>query len=304
VAAYLAMIVAFAATRSDAPRLSYASAGNAVSLVFLLSSAFLLGALLATWWADGGGPLTRPAMRRWWLAAGLVGTFVGVFPKSIKPLVLGREAVTQFGVVVAAAGVVAFVLSNAEVRRRLEYQWIRWLGRISFMLYLIHLAIQRTVMDEVFISLLDRSVPYNVAALGAVVAAFALTLGLSDVLAVTVDRTALSFGKRRLNRALGLEEQSAPPVVFADSEVVDADWALRRAGSDDRLHVIGRDRERVELGPLDDLRQVGGIVAVDQEHAVVAQGRSTGRRLGHRAASQMGIPSGRAGAGRKVASTE
>ena len=68
-----------------------------------------------------------------------------------------------------------------------------------------------------------------------------------------------------------------------------------------RDHDVERPVEGASVGH--DPRQVGRVVGVDQEHAVVPQRRATGRRFGHRAASQMGIPPGRAGAGRKVTSS-
>jgi peptidoglycan/LPS O-acetylase OafA/YrhL len=206
VGGYALLIAALVLADKTTPRLNYESIDNATRLVALLSPTFLFGAFLAWLWARDPEAFRTFALRNrgpaFVIAIGAL--IVGVFPRTLDPFVFGYKSLLEIGFLVAAAVVLTAVLAWPVLQRFFELPVCAWLGRISFSLYLLHLAVQQTFMSHLFTGLLDHGLPYNVAAVGSLVAGLALSMALAHVFARTVDRLALNAGKRALYRAFGL----------------------------------------------------------------------------------------------------
>jgi peptidoglycan/LPS O-acetylase OafA/YrhL len=206
VAGYAILIAAMVLADKTTPRLSYDSMDNAIRLVVLLSPTFLFGAFLAWLWARDPEAFRTFVIRNRGpaIVIAIGALIVGVFPKTLNPFVFGYKSLLELGFLVAAAVVLAAVLAWPVLQGFFEHPVCAWLGRISFSLYLLHLAVQETFMSHLFTGLLDLGAPYNVAAVGSLVAGLALTMALAHVFALTVDRVALNAGKRALYRVFGL----------------------------------------------------------------------------------------------------
>ncbi|MBA3765098.1 MAG: acyltransferase [Actinobacteria bacterium] len=204
-AAYVAAVVLAAIAWADIPGIDYGDLWGFAKRLAIFSSAFVAGAVLAARWSARPAHALFPAAPR-----GVRGVItllcvgVGVFPTVVRPFTFGRGALLQLASIVAAAGVAAWDLSSPRTRSVLERPLSRWLGRLSFAVYLLHLAVQRTIMNSVFLALLDRDLPYNAAAPLAFGIGLAATFGIAHVLFGSIDRFALTFGKSWIQRRLGL----------------------------------------------------------------------------------------------------
>ncbi len=204
-ALYIAALLAVVARHKAAPQLSYGTMENSLRLIVLLSFSFVLGAWIAYEWTRTDQRLRNWACSHARLAWLLVGgaLLVGVFPSSVHPFDMGYRSLTQLAFQLAAAIAVTGVLFAPRVQAVLCRPLVRWFGKISFSVYLIHLATQRTIMARVFLAL-RKHVEYNVAAVTAIVAMFAAVFVLAQLLTMTAERAALTWGKRALYKSLGL----------------------------------------------------------------------------------------------------
>lgn len=210
--AYGIGLLALVATTPDAPPLYFVSVGGALSLLLLLSISFAIGAGLAKLWATDPGVIASVTHRFRWSPAvlGLGGLAVGVFPSAVKPFTLGNDSLLQLLIMVAAGLVVAVVLGSRRLKELFQSRFPAWLGRISFAVYLVHLAVQRTLMARAFIWMRQtHGLPYNAAAVVAIVGQLVIVLALAHLLSITVDRAAMTWGKREVYARLGIGSRRA-----------------------------------------------------------------------------------------------
>ena len=153
-------------------------------------------AVVSVWAADGGRPgrrLARLESAPWlaWLVAAVCFYFVGASLRA-DPFGDGGYLVRHLlaGVMGAALLVPAVFGSGGRLRSVLATRGLRWLGTVSFGLYLWHLAVLRRLSDEHWV---DRVGP-----VAGIITALAIALVLAALSWYLVERPALRFaGSRR-----------------------------------------------------------------------------------------------------------
>jgi peptidoglycan/LPS O-acetylase OafA/YrhL len=103
------------------------------------------------------------------------------------------RSIFMFWEIVAATLALASVLSLRELKRFLALKWAVWLGRVSFMLYLVHVIILFSLGAWLFIQWMGISAiaSYNAAAVFSSLVVILLSLGLAKLLTPVLDESAV-----------------------------------------------------------------------------------------------------------------
>ena len=143
--------------------------------------------------------------RGWWVALALIGLYLGGIP--IPDTGMARAYGRLFALpassihvwvglhIVGAAAVVLAVLGSPLLQAGLSRRPMRWLGRTSFGLYLVHMVVIGTVASGLMVWLVPRA-PYEVAALIAVLATLVVSLAGAELFTRWVDAPTLALTSR------------------------------------------------------------------------------------------------------------
>lgn len=111
--------------------------------------------------------------------------------------------------------IVALVLTHRPTQRWLNTRALQHLGRLSFSVYLVHLPILASFSSWLFLTLSRAGFRYNIAAVVTYAVSLPLVYAVAALMARSVDRFAINFGKATLHRLFfqprpvrGWQEQS------------------------------------------------------------------------------------------------
>jgi peptidoglycan/LPS O-acetylase OafA/YrhL len=186
--------------------------------------AFLIGMALSDWSAGEhrrGRRLSSPG-GLWLIALGLllgsapqpgpVPSLVGGLTQNV---VAGDLGFTLFQIC-AAGLIVSGLVLTPKAQALLGRRPMRYLGRISFSLYLVHLLVLASLSAGLFL-LMQPHLGYKVSAGVSFLVSLVVTLGLAEVLTVWVDRPAIRWSGKIYRRFFTGEppvrEQSPPAAV-------------------------------------------------------------------------------------------
>ncbi len=168
--------------------------------------AFVVGmAFCELMMSPAGAGARRVIGRGWWAPLGLLGLYLGGIPipsSGMAPaytrlfrLPLGHLDHWVFLHIVGAAAVVLAVLGSPLLRRGLETRPLRWLGRTSFGLYLVHMVVIGTVASWLLVELAPR-VGYALATVVAALATIGASLALAELFTRWVDAPVILWSGR------------------------------------------------------------------------------------------------------------
>ncbi|MCC2546648.1 acyltransferase [Hymenobacter sp. BT175] len=142
--------------------------GLAASELSLFYLAFVAGVVLNDARHSGPGWLAGFRHGAWPLAVLLVGLLLGSYPTAdfvdvdqslyrlLSPAWLAHETVILLTHMAGAALVIAGVLGSGGLQRVLSSRPLRWLGAISFSLYLLHFLVLGSLSSALFLALQPR----------------------------------------------------------------------------------------------------------------------------------------------------
>jgi peptidoglycan/LPS O-acetylase OafA/YrhL len=183
---------------------AYVALAGLTATSYLL--AFVIGMAFCELMAVFGDEVRRVLARGWWVPFLAIGLYVGGVPipgtgmapaysKLLEVLPLTTIQTWVLLHVLGAAAVVLAVLGSPLLRRGLETTPLRWLGRTSFGLYLVHMVVIGTVASWLVITLVPR-VGYMAAAGVAAVATVVVSLGMAELFTRWVDAPTIQLSGR------------------------------------------------------------------------------------------------------------
>ena len=141
----------------------------------------------------------------------------------------GKEFLDTFGYVyIHVAGsvlVVTAVILSPLLQKILGSRIFIFLGLISFSLYLLHPLVLGAVSCPIFLNY-QESMGYNKAALIALIALVVVTIGISYLMAITVDRFSLNFTKKYFGNAS--DRKKLAPVKVPSQSLEPAEEKIKR----------------------------------------------------------------------------
>ena len=208
-------------------------------LAFVLGMAFC--ELMAV---PAGDEVRRVVGRGWWVVLLVLGLFLGGVPIPGQTMARGYANLLALSSlpthemwvllhVIGAACIVLAVLGSPRLRVGLETRPLRWLGRTSFGLYLVHMVVIGTVASWLVLVLAPR-VGYLTAAAVASIATIVVSLGMAELFTRWVDAPTISLTGRwyrrgaawlRLRRGVGAQPSGLTADSSPDSSPVSAPGA-------------------------------------------------------------------------------
>lgn len=189
----------------------FAYAGVAALTVTSYLLAFVIGMALCELMASGVAAEVRRVLGRgWWVALVIVGLYLGgvpipgagMAPAYARLFALPFNTVQTWVLlhVLGAGAIVLAVLGSGSLQRGLSTRPMRWLGRTSFGLYLVHMVVIGTVASWLIVWLAPRTT-YSVAAAAAVAATVVVSLAGAELFTRWVDAPTLVHTARAYRAA-------------------------------------------------------------------------------------------------------
>jgi peptidoglycan/LPS O-acetylase OafA/YrhL len=183
-------------------------------LVILASSLlvlFLVGHIAATRWQSQKRPISHDWFGVCLVLAGVVVSTIATPPHAVvaltdlipTPYFLWRSTATGMLYIIGAVAVFVGISLSPRLQTGLGFPVFKWLGRISFSLYLTHFPVLFTISCLGFI-LLSPELPYSLSIIVTSLVGIGISLIIADVYERVVDKPAI-----RLSRLAG-----SPRLIF------------------------------------------------------------------------------------------